>query len=492
MLRRPETRDFRPAVGAGLPVFSPDRKARRKRRISRLIPDGRKKRPLPGKPTTSGTRMMKAQPLRGILAFAACLALCFCFAQNARAAGGMASVIGAGQSMVRLVQATPMGSTSRAAAMQKAIDYNMSLLPFVTVLDPNGIPGGAAVSAPTGQGVDFRRFGLAGADMLITANWLSSSQVELRAFEVSEGRFMFGNRYDVGGGDDALHDVADKFCADFLDVVIGRGDFFRSTMAFIRSDGDRKKDVWAVRPNGRYLRRITNMPGEALSPTWSPDGRFVLFTHIDARTHALGVWDSVTRSVQRIKFPGNTVIGPCFMPDNRVAVSLTDGRNPSIFLLNHVFQKERKLDDSTAIDVSPSVDATGTKMAFTSDRMGNPHIFLKDLRTGATRRITTQGKYNTDPSISPDGTVIAFARLEAGGHRIFVHDLVTDQEQQISFGPGSDEQPAFAPDSYFIAFMSTRGGKRQIYITTRKGGVAKLLPTGAGDASFPAWGPGAK
>ena len=417
------------------------------------------------------------------------LVLLFTLSLPAQAAPYVAHVQGAGKNTVSMVLTTPMGGGSKSAEMQQAISANFALLPLVVQINPMGIPGGAAVSAANGQGVDFKKFAMAGADMLITSNWIDSSNVELRCFDVSEGRFMFGNRYTLNSGDDGLRDVADKFCADFLDMVIGNGDFFRSNLAFIRIDGPRKRDVWVMRPNGRQLRRITNMPGEALSPTWSPDGRFVLFTHIDSRTHALGVWDSTKKTVQRIKFPGNTVIGPTFMPDNRVAVSLTDGRNPSIFLLNHAFQKERKLDNSTAIDVSPSVDASGNRMVFTSNRFGNPHIFLKDLRSGAVTRITTQGKYNTDPSISPDGTVVAFARQEGGGHRIWVYDMVTNQERQVTFGPGSDEQPEFAPDSYFITFMSSRNGQKEIYVTTRNGGTPKQLPTGAGDASFPAWGP---
>lgn len=420
----------------------------------------------------------------------AALALLLCLSSiAASAAPYTVQIVGAADSMVNVVQATPLGSTGRAAGLQRGINNNMALLPFVNVINPNGIPGGAGVPSASGEGIDFRRFAMAQAHMLITANWLDAAQVELRCFEVTEGRFMFGNRYAVGGSENELLDVADKFCADFLEAVIGRGDFFRSTMAFIKNDGVRKKDVWSVRPNGRYLKRLTNMAGEALSPAWSPDGRRVLFTHIDKRSHGLGVYDAGSGTVQRVKFPGNTVIGPAYMPDGRVAVSLTDGRNPSIFLLGHGLQKERKLDSSAAIDVSPSVDASGSLMAFTSSRLGSPQIFLKDLRTGSVRRISQTGGYNTDPSISPDGTLIAFARQEGRGHRIFVQDLVTGMERQLTFGPGSDEEPAFAPDSYFIAFMSTRGGKKEIYITTRNGGQPRKLPTGTGDAAFPAWGP---
>jgi TolB protein len=260
-------------------------------------------------------------------------------------------------------------------------------------------------------------------------------------------------------------------------------------MAFVKSDGPNKKDLWSVRPNGRYLTRLTNMNGTALSPAWSPDGHRVLFTHIDRRSHGLGVYDLGTKALNRIRFPGNTVIGPAFMPNGTVAVGMTDGRNPSIFLLSPSLAKQGILERSAGIDVSPSLDRTGSLMAFTSSRLGGPQIFLKDLRSGSVRRISQAGRYNTDPSISPDGTVIAYARQEGRGHRIFVQDLVTGQERQLTFGPGSDEQPAFAPDSYFIAFMSTRGGQRAIYLTTRNGGQPQRLATGSGDAAFPAWSP---
>lgn len=429
---------------------------------------------------------------RGFISLFLGLFLLAAISVPAKAAPMVAHVEGAGKNTISIVLTTPFGNSGRAAAMQQAISYNFSLLPLVVEVNARGIPGGPAAESPTETGINFGRFGLAGADLLVTSNWVNDSMVELRCFEVSEGRFMFGNRYAVDKGENGLRDVADMFCANFLDVVIGNGSFFRSNVAFIKTSGPRKKDVWVMKPNGRNLHQVTNLQGEALSPAWSPDGRFVVFTHIDKRGHALGVWDAVSRSVKREKFPGNTVIGPTFMPDNRVAVSLTDGRNPSIFMLNHNFKKEHKVENSGSIDVSPSVDASGTRMVFTSNRYGNPHIFLKDLRSGKVTRLTTQGKYNTDPSISPDGTMVTFARQEGRGHRIFVFDLVTNQERQITFGPGSDEQPEFAPDSYFITFVSTKNGQRQIYVTSRNGGEARHLPTGPGDAAFPAWGPALK
>lgn len=399
-------------------------------------------------------------------------------------------IVGAGDNMVYVVQADALGDTSRAASLQMAINNNLSLIPFFRIINPEGIPGGGGkISSPSAEGIDFKRFAMSKAHMLVTSNWLNSGQVELRCYEVTQGRFMFGNRYTLGSGQSAVDDVADKFCAELLEAIIGNGAFFRSHMAFIKSEGRSKSDVWSVKPNGRYLTRLTSMPGLALSPAWSPDGGKVLFTHIDKRSHGLGIYDTRSKTTQRVKFRNSVVIGPTYLPNGSVAVSLSEGMYPSIFQLSSGFQKQQALARSSAIDVSASVDASGRHMVFTSSRMGGPQIFLKDLYSGAERRVSQSGGYNTDPSISPDGSMVVFARQEAGGHRIYVHDLATGQERQLTYGPGSDEEPAFAPDSYFIAFMSTRNGKREIYITTRNGGEPRRVPTGSGDAAFPAWGP---
>lgn len=400
-------------------------------------------------------------------------------------------IYGPGQRVLNIAMADPLSSGGGSASslgteLQGLINENLSFLPFMNIIPPQNIMGGSKLNGFKAPDVDFNRFKMAGADLLVTAGWVSGSTVELRVYEPVTGQLVFGKAYsDVNSS--VAPKVADRFCSELMKTLTGRGEFFLSTIAFVKDSGS-NRNIWTVRPTGRELKQITNMPGLAMSPAWSPDGRFILFSHIDDRTHALGVWDRLNGKTQRVKFPGNTIIGPTFFPNNKVAVSLAMQGYPDIYLLDHSFKRESKLESSGGIDVSPSIDATGTKMAFTSSRLGNPHIFLKDLSTGSVRRISEDGKYNTEPSISPDGTLIAFSRMVSGGHRIFVHDLVTGIETQVSFGPGSDEQPAFCMDSYFLAFTSNRSGSKQIYLTTRHGGPAKQVPTGSGNASFPAWG----
>lgn len=426
--------------------------------------------------------------------FSLALLALLAFSQDALAAPRV-DIYGPGQNVVNLALAAPITGPNQeaknmGAELQNLVNENLSFLPFMRLTDPKSVLGGTVLAGAEPPQADFNRFQLAGSDIVVTTLWPSGDNgtrtVQMRAYETSGGGRLFGKEYPNVAKRD-LPEVADRFCADLLEALTGDGSFFRSTLAFVMKHGKMSAQVCLVKPTGRDFRQITNIKGEAMSPTWSPDGRFIVFTQIDERSHSLGVWDARSRRVQRVRFPGDVVIGPSFLPNNKVAVALSNGKYPIIYQLDHVFKKERVLEQHNSINVSPTFDKTGTKMAFTSSRLGGPQIFMKDLNTGAISRVSMNGSYNTEANLSPDGTLVVFSRLTSYGQRIFVQDLVTGQETQVSFGPGSDEQPSFCADSYFIAFSSSRGGKRGIYLTTRHGGDAKRVPVN-GDAFFPRWG----
>ena len=251
-----------------------------------------------------------------------------CAAGSSKAAMQI-DIYGPGQNIVNLAMAAPLSTGQPAQGLGKELDAaihdNLSFLPFMRLTDPKAVLGGTILPGYQPPNVDFKRFQLAGADLLVTAGWPQGdkpgSTVELRVYETFSGQFVFGNAYS-GVTKGEVQDVADRFCADLMKALTGHGDFFLSTLAFVKNSGKNKRDVWITKPTGRNLRKITDIPGIAMSPSWSLDGRFIVFSHMDDKSHALGVWDRLTNRVQRIRFPGNTVIGPTFTPGNKVAVSL--------------------------------------------------------------------------------------------------------------------------------------------------------------------------
>lgn len=414
---------------------------------------------------------------------------------EARASSIAVDIYGPGQRQLNFAQTAPMPIEpgrplpGMAHALQERISHNIGYMPFLHQMAEADVLGGLKVTAPTAEGIEFRRFLLSRVDIIMTSAWRESGPetgvAELRVYEALSGQLLLGKAYDDVR---PIHvpDVADLFCSELMKVLTGQGEFFLSQLAFTRKEGQ-AHNVWAARATGRDPRRLTDLPHICTSTAFRPDGKALAFTYIQPDGHRLGIWDE--SGVRLINLKGSAVIGPSFLPDGRLALTLNITSSPDIYLLDQGFNIVRPLAQSWNIDVSPSFDATGTKMVFTSGRAGNPHIFLLDVPSGQVTRVTFEGKYNTSPSISPDGKLVTFSRMVDGWHRIFVHDLQTGRERQLTFGPPGydDEAPAFAPDGYYIAFTSDRTREYKLYLTTRHGDGPMYIETGPGEAKSPSW-----
>ncbi len=400
-------------------------------------------------------------------------------------------IYGPGQKLVNMTILPPRTlRTGRAipvtaAEFDKVVRNDLSYIPFLKDVPMSQLLGGDPSKGVKGSDINFKPLQLAKVDLVMTTGW-NGSNLEVRVYETFSGRMVVGKAYGQVEGK-LVTRVADRFCSVLLEELSGKKGFFDSPIAFVKQLG-KTKEIYTVLPQGRELTRITKLGGFNLSPTWSPDGSRVAFTHIGAKKHTLGVWDSKTGKITlRNNTLGQLVVSPEFLDNERIAVTLNKTGHSDIYLLNKEYKPVRTIVKSSYIDVSPSFDRTGTLMAFTSGRAGNPHVYTLNLKTGALKRVTITGKYNTHPCLSPDGRYIAYTHQTANGHRIFLHDLKTGREKQLTFGPGSDEYPAFGPDGYFVAFASNRSGEYKMYLTTRHGDTPKKLNTGNGSAFAPAW-----
>lgn len=401
---------------------------------------------------------------------------------------------GPGQHQLNMLMAKPLSlvpgtpEPTEADILNNLLHSYLGFMPFLRLVPGSEVLGGDTLAGVTAKDIDFRRFRLDRVDLVLTAGWGGNSgigPVELRVYETFEQRLVLGKVYS-GVTKDELPQIAARFCADLMAELTGQGDFFSSTLAVVKTHGQHK-EIWTASPLGQGLRQATNLGGISMSPAWSRDGSMLAFTLIKDGRHYLGLLDKNSKNVRRVLLPGNSVISPSFRPDGDIVVSLSPDGNPDIYQLGSDLKISRKLVQNWAIDISPSFDESGTKMAFVSSRLGNPHIFIMDLNTGNMRRVTYEGTYNTNPSLSPDGRMVIFSRRTPQGHRIFLHDLATEKERQLTFGPRNDESPRWAPAGFFIAFSSNRSGEYKIYLTTRHGDEPRMVPLGEGEFASPAW-----
>ena len=172
-------------------------------------------------------------------------------------------------------------------------------------------------------------------------------------------------------------------------------------------------EIFTVRSNGRDLRQITHVAGEATNADWSPDGRRIAFNIEDPESAQIAIVDADGRTpVTRLaKAPGNIIeVDPSFTPDGRRIVFGT---------YNGV------------VEATWSMKLDGTD-----------------------RRLITEVS-GTDPNVSPEGRRLAFLGLngEPGGNALFTSGIDGSNPLQItpfSFNVGFKSD--WSPDGRRLAF----------------------------------------
>ena len=146
-----------------------------------------------------------------------------------------------------------------------------------------------------------------------------------------------------------------------------------------------------------------------------------------------------------------------------------------------------------AINVEPSLNPSGSQIAFSSERGGRPMIYTMSADGGNVKRLTFQGVYNSSPSWSPDGKKIAFAGQDADHFDVFVmnadgSDIVRVTSAKKANGRfAHNEDPSFSPDSRYLVYTSNRTGKNQIYISTVDGNEERRVTNDSYNYYKPKW-----
>ena len=148
------------------------------------------------------------------------------------------------------------------------------------------------------------------------------------------------------------------------------------------------------------------------------------------------------------------------------------------------------LTNNTHNDSGPVWSPDGTKIAFTSERIGGDDIYVMNADGTNPVRLSRRGVRNFGPARwSPDGTKIAFLSSPTGENDIYVVNVDGTNLVQLTQSDGSEGSPAWSPDGTKIAFSSFRDGDNEIYVMNADGTNPVRLTQSAGDDTSPAWSP---
>ena len=229
--------------------------------------------------------------------------------------------------------------------------------------------------------------------------------------------------------------------------------------------GDMRKrpQIYVMDADGKNQQRLSNEFVAEWQPSWSPDGRRIVFTSSGAMEVAGGHWriyvmDADGRNKQNLSNEGEDDYYPSWSPDGeRIAfVSIRDGRgNLDIYVMNADGSNQQRLTEQPDHEWEPSWSPDGERIAFTASRLpdvfpANSDIYVIDADGENRRKLTRNPSRNTNPSWSPDGKRIVFVSNRDGNYEIYVMNADGARQVRRRTKDGSEDtdptwfDPAFA------------------------------------------------
>ncbi len=375
------------------------------------------------------------------------------------------------------------GTPAEAArGFQQTLDNDLGAAAPIAVVDPRLY---ALVEDDPRPEILNQRWRAIGAQFLLSGTVVRAGGqlvVEARLVDLVSGEFAFAKRYRAGIGASPV--VAHTLANDIVQVFTGRPGPFLSRIGFI-SDRAGGPEIWMMDWDGDNPKQLTRHGAIALAPTWSPDGKKMVFTSFLRGTPALFVLTPQEGYLRLLWDKGGVNSSATFSPDGKqLAFASSRDGNTDIYVLPVDGGEARRLTTARGIDTQPAWAPNGRQIAFTSTRSGTPQIYLMDADGSNVRRLSFDGGFHDEATWTHDGTRIACTTKVGDKFQIATINTVTSQRTVIT-APGNNESPCFSPDGTMIAFASDRTGTPQIFITDADGLPHQL--TSEGTNHSPTW-----
>lgn len=365
---------------------------------------------------------------------------------------------------------------------QETLDADLRAAAPIAVVDPRLY---GLIEDDPRPDVLHQRWRSIGAQFLLSGTIVRAGGqvvIEARLVDLVSGELAFAKRYRAGISATAV--AAHTIANDIVQVFTGRPGPFLSRIAFV-SNRSGQSELWMMNWDGSDPRQLTKHGSIALAPTWSPDGRHVLFTSFLRGTPSLYLLTPAEGYLKLLWDKGGVNSSAAVSPDGKdIAFASSVDGNVDIWVLPIDGGEGRRLTTAKAIDTQPTWAPNGRQIAFTSARSGSPQIYQMDIDGTNVRRLTFGGSFHDEATFSDDGMRIVCTTKVGAVFQLATIDIITGERTVIP-GPGSNESPSFAPDGSMIAFESSRTGLPQIFITDSAGAPHQLTREGSNHS--PAW-----
>ena len=251
-----------------------------------------------------------------------------------------------------------------------------------------------------------------------------------------------------------------------IEVQIDRAQApFSANPVLVVTTSDERREVPMQVNISAPITQLTNHLAEDVVASWSPDGKYLVFTSARDGNKQVYMMDADGHNPTRLTYHDAENLEPSWSPDGeRIAFLSSRDGNWEVYVMDADGHNPTRLTYHDAKDKDPSWSPDGERIAFTSLRDGNWEVYVMDADGHNPVRLTYHGADNHLPSWSPDGERIAFTSLRDGNWEVYVMDADGHNPIRLTYHPSQDWSPIWSPDGERMAFSSFRDGNWNVYL----------------------------
>jgi TolB protein len=270
-----------------------------------------------------------------------------------------------------------------------------------------------------------------------------------------------------------------------------------SLIVFSVMDANHRFQIYSAKPDGSDKQQLTDQ-GNNVTPSWTPDGKQILFASDRSGTRELYLMNHDGSGVAPIEI---SVVGDKLTPSmshnlSQIAFAAENPLtgHPEIWVVNADGTAPRQLTDTPKARAGPTwslfprFSLDDSTILYASTESGSSQIWImKGDGSGKqqlTNGVATDGPDANAPNWSPDGKHIVFwAGYETQYGEIWMMDADGTNPKQLTDQPApiSSDNPAWSPEGSEIIFDTNRSGSNvEIWIMDANGGNQRKLIEGFG------------
>lgn len=246
-------------------------------------------------------------------------------------------------------------------------------------------------------------------------------------------------------------------------------------------------------------RQITFSPADDFAPSWTRDGRSLVF--VSAQQGGWNLWtvDLAAPTPRALTLGQFQYSNPFVTADGRwIAVASDRGSATrawtDLWLLSPDGPQEQRLLSASPVikEFVPTISSDGRWLAYVDLPMNRPpqyRVVLVELPAGLPRVLTEDHVVFSPVRFSPDNRSILYTADTLGSADVWMIGVDGAGARALTTRPGNDTFGDYGPSGTSIVFVSNQSGSDELWLMDAQGLGARQLTHDLATASLPAFSP---